>query len=91
LASRAYYNGTSGTDVMIKKKYFAEIFGENIGVFAQTNAIFGKHVIITLVCEKKTPFVPPEKWLKSQKNVIVHNNINPTSAPIHKRRRRFLL
>jgi hypothetical protein len=42
---------------MILKNIFVEIFGgENMGVFAQTNASFLKKLIITLVFEKIANF-----------------------------------
>jgi hypothetical protein len=49
---------------------FAENFGENIGVFAQTSASFCKNLIITLVFEKNANLFA-EICQKSQKNVII--------------------
>jgi hypothetical protein len=37
---KTFCRGKSGTDVMIFKNILAKIFGHNIGVFAQTTAVF---------------------------------------------------
>jgi hypothetical protein len=62
-------------------KYFDEIFGENIGFFAQTTTSFCKNVIITMTFDKKAIFFA-ENWQKSQKIANICN-IVPRVPPGH--------